>query len=52
MQVTPPPPPPATPPWERKDNADIPKNARDYSTSKLTATVKADKNEFKFDLKD
>ncbi len=52
VQVTPPPSPPATPPSQRKDNADIPKKSRAYPTSKLTATVKAGNNEFNFDLKE
>jgi hypothetical protein len=35
-----------------KENPDIPKKAQAFATSGLTATVKAGKNEFNFDLKD
>jgi hypothetical protein len=41
-----------SPPPKPIENADFPKKARDFATSGLTATIKAGKNEFNFDLKD
>jgi hypothetical protein len=41
-----------SPPPKPIANADIPRKARDFATSQLTATIKTGKNEFNFDLKD
>jgi len=58
VEVTPPVPAPAAeagklaPRAKPQENPDIPRKARDYKFSRLTATIKAGKNECNFDLTD